>query len=88
MRMTIAWSDNAIALLDKIYEFYATKSKNSAYKLYNRLLNSAEPLRTFPQAGIAEKHYKLICTITDDLIEIHAIWDCRQEDRKLKDMFQ
>lgn len=104
MRMTIAWSDNAIALLDKIYEFYATKSKNSAYKLYNRLLNSAEPLRIFPQAGIVEpllqghdtcfrslvveKHYKLIYTITDDLIEIHAIWDCWQEDWKLKDMFQ
>lgn len=101
--MIIAWSDNAIALLDKIYDFYATKSVSAANKIYNRLLTSAEPLSTFPQAGIiepllkghsecyrslvVEKHYKLIYTITNDLIEIHAIWDCRQEGKKLKDMF-
>lgn len=75
MRMRLKWLPQAIALLDKIYDFYADKSEKAAYKLYNRLLYSAEPLRIFPQAGIVEpllqahdtcfrslvveKHYKL-----------------------------
>lgn len=103
MQMRLKWLPQAIALLDKIYDFYATKSEQAASKLYNRLLDSANPLKIFPQAGIVEpliqeynkcfrslaveKHYKLIYTITDDLIEIHAIWDCRQEENKLKDIF-
>ena len=51
MRIDIAWSDNAIALLDNIYRFYSKKSQTAAIRLYNRLLDSAEPLRIFPQAG-------------------------------------
>lgn len=104
MRKEIAWSNNAITLLDEIYYFYCKKSKSVAIRLYNRLLDSTEPLNTFPQAGplepllsefpenyrslVVEKHYKLIYTISPDLIEIHAIWDCRQDDWKLKDMFR
>lgn len=100
MRIDIAWSDNAIALLDNIYRFYSKKSQTAAIRLYNKLLDSAEPLRVFPQAGpiepllkeydcefrslVAEKHYKLIYTVTDELIEIHAVWDCRQEDGTCK----
>ncbi|WP_289007138.1 hypothetical protein [uncultured Parabacteroides sp.] len=68
MRREIAWSDNAITLLDEIYNFYCKKSKSAAIRLYNRLLDSTEPLKTF--------------------IEIHAIWDCRQDDWKLKEMFR
>lgn len=104
MQREIAWSDNAIALLDEIYDFYCKKSKPAAIRLYNRLLDSTEPLKTFPQAGpsesllsefpddyrslVVEKHYKLIYTISYDLIKIHAIWDCRQDDWKLKEMFR
>lgn len=104
MQREIAWSDNAITLLDEIYHFYCKKSKSAAIRLYNRLLDSTEPLKTFPQAGplepllsefsenyrsfVVEKHYKLIYTISPDLIEIHAIWDCRQDDWKLKEMFR
>ena len=104
MRIDIAWSDNAIALLDNIYRFYSKKSQTAAIRLYNILLDSAEPLRVFPQAGpiepllkeydcefrslVAEKHYKLIYTVTDELIEIHAVWDCRQEGWHLQEMFK
>ena len=45
MRIDIAWSDNAIALLDNIYRFYSKKSQTAAIRLYNKLLDSAEPLR-------------------------------------------
>lgn len=104
MRIDIAWSDNAIALLDNIYRFYSKKSQTAAIRLYNKLLDSAETLRVFPQAGpiepllkeydcefrslVAEKHYKLIYTVTDELIEIHAVWDCRQEGWHLQEMFK
>lgn len=104
MRREIAWSDNAITLLDEIYYFYSKKSKSAAIRLYNKLLAAAEPLNTFPQAGplepllkeypdnfrslVVEKHYKLIYTISPELIEIHAVWDCRQDGWKLKEMFR
>lgn len=76
MRREIAWSDNAIILLDEIYYYYSKKSKPAAIRLYNKLLDAAEPLKNFPQAGplepllreypdnyrslVVEKHYKLI----------------------------
>ena len=62
------------------------------------------PYVIFPQAGpvepllkgydcefrslVVEKHYKLIYTFTDELIEIHAVWDCRQEGWRLQEMFK
>lgn len=102
--MTIKWLPQAIFLLDNIYRFYSRKSQTAAIRLYNKLLDSAEPLRVFPQAGpfeplleeygcgfrtlVVEKHYKLIYTVTDQLIEIHAIWDCRQEEWRMKELFK
>ena len=116
MRIDIAWSDNAIALLDNIYRFYSEKSQTAAIRLYNRLLDSAEPLRVFPQAPpvatgegtmqlqtdesiieelaneyhMSDKQKKIIeiYTFTDELIEIHAVWDCRQEGWRLQEMFK
>lgn len=43
MRREIAWSDNAITLLDDIYNYYSKKSIKTAIRLYNKLLDSAEP---------------------------------------------
>lgn len=106
MQITIKWLPQAIALLDNIYRFYYEKSPNAAIRLNNRILDSAETLRIFPQAGpmepllknyrrdyefrslVVEKHYKLVYTITDKRIEIHAVWDCRQEGWRLQEMFR
>ena len=81
MRIKIKWLPQAIALLDNIYRFYSKKSQTAAIRLYNKLLDSAEPLRVFPQAGpiepllkeydcefrslVVEKHYKLIAARKD-----------------------
>ena len=54
MRIIIKWLPQAITLLDNIYRFYSEKSQTAAIRLYNRLLDSAEPLRIFPQAGPIE----------------------------------
>ena len=51
MRIIIKWLPQSIALLDNIYSFYREKSQTAAIRLYNKLLDSAEPLRVFPQAG-------------------------------------
>ncbi len=56
MRIIIKWLPQAIALLDNIYRFYSEKSQTAAIRLYNRLLDSAEPLRVFPQAGPVEPY--------------------------------
>lgn len=104
MPTRLKWLPQAIALLENIYDYYSKKSERSAVYLYNRILDSANPLLTFPHAGpiepllkeypqsfrslVVEKHYKLIYTVSPDLIEIHAIWDCRQDDWKLKEMFR
>ena len=104
MRIIIKWLQQAMALLDNIYDYYSEKSQTAAIRLYNNILDSAEPLRTFPNAGpveplleeykdgfrsiVAEKHYKLIYTVKEELVEIHAVWDCRQEGWRLKEMFK
>ncbi|MBC8603771.1 type II toxin-antitoxin system RelE/ParE family toxin [Parabacteroides acidifaciens] len=104
MRIIIKWLPQAMALLDNIYDYYSEKSQTAAIRLYNNILDSAEPLRTFPNAGpveplleeykdgfrsiVAEKHYKLIYTVKEELVEIHAVWDCRQEGWRLKEMFK
>lgn len=56
MRIDIAWSDNAIALLDNIYRFYSEKSQTAAIRLYNRLLDSAEPLRVFRKRVLSNRY--------------------------------
>ncbi len=104
MPTRLKWLPQAITLLENIYDYYSKKSECSAVRLYNRIIDSADLLKTFPHAGplepslkdfpqhfhslVVEKHYKLIYTISPDLIEIHAIWDCRQDDWKLKEMFR
>ncbi len=94
MQIKLKWLPRAIALLDDIYEYYSEKSERSAIRIYNKLLDSAEPLKTFPYAGISEplleefpQNFKLIYTISPTQIEIHAIWDCRQDNWRLKEMF-
>jgi plasmid stabilization system protein ParE len=92
MRIIIKWLPQAITLLDNIYRFYSEKSQTAAIRLYNRLLDSAEPLLKGYDCEfrslVVEKHYKLIYTVTDELIEIHAVWDCRQEGWHLQEMFK
>lgn len=86
MPTRLKWLPQAITLLENIYDYYSKKSECSAVRLYNRIIDSADLLKTFPHAGplepslkdfpqnfhsfVVEKHYKLIYTISPDLIEI------------------
>lgn len=104
MQIVLKWLPQAINLLDEIYDFYSEKSIIAAARLYDNLLDSAETLKIFPYAGqkeplleeykgcfrslVVQKHFKLIYTVREELIEVHAVWDCRQEGWRLKEMFK
>jgi plasmid stabilization system protein ParE len=96
----IKWSPNAIRDITRHYSFLALKSKKSAEELYDKLRTAPNILLTSPFAGqieplledmpisfrylVAERRYKLIYTVTDHIVEIHAVWDCRQSEEVLK----
>ena len=99
-QMKLRWMKRAVKHLDTIYDFLAKKNEQAAIKVYNEFLDTADTLLTFPLAGkeedvlkenpknyrslVACKHYKLIYRIEKNIIKIVAVWDCRQNLKKLK----
>lgn len=99
--MRIIWTIQAQEDLEALYRYWLTVNAGYAAQLYNQLIDETEVLRTFPRVGALErllkhcpegyrsllsgKRHKLIYTIEDDDIVIHAVWDCRQDPDTLKD---
>ena len=97
--MRIVWTREALEDLESIYRFWASKNEQYSARLYNSIIDEAEVLRKFPEAGILEgflthrpeqfrpllanKHYKLIYTVDRDDVVIHAVWDCRRNPDEL-----
>ena len=75
-QMKLRWMKRAVKHLDTIYDFLAKKNEQAAIKVYNEFLDTADTLLTFP--------YKLIYRIEKNIIKIVAVWDCRQNPKKLK----
>lgn len=100
MEMKIKWLATAIEDTNNICDFLALKSPSAASDLYDCLLDAADELIIFPEAGqiesfledypecfrylVVKKHYKMIYTIKEDYIEIVDIWDCRRNPSSLK----
>ena len=97
--MTIKWYLKAVGDLDKIYDYYLTKSPRVAATLYNKFLDAVEMLKTQPYAAPVEQmligysedyrslvvgNYKVVYFVKDDLVLIVQIFDCRQNPIKLK----
>lgn len=96
----IKWLPRAVGHIDDHCAFLAEKNERAAYVLYITLVKSADIFLTFPLAGPVEPllsdmplsyrslvvsgHYKLIYTVNENLVEIHAVWDCRQDSSRLK----
>ena len=92
--MQIVWTKEAQEDLENIYRFWASKNEQYSARLYNSLIDEAEVLRRFPKIGVLErflthrpeqfrsllanKYYKLVYTVVNDDIAIHAVWDCRR----------
>lgn len=99
MTIKIQWTTKAIENIEEIYEFYASKNERAAVDLYNTIITATEPLKTFPEMApiepllegylhpyrslVVKKKYKIIYYISNDLIYITAVWDCRRSDNRL-----
>ena len=97
--MTIKWYIAAADDLDKIYDYYVSKSPRVAAALYNKILNDVEILKTQPYIASVEQmlidcpeeyrslvvgNYKVVYFIKDDFVLVVQIFDCRQSPTKLK----
>lgn len=97
--MQIVWTIQAQEDLETIYRFWLFKDAAYAARLYNLLIDEADILLTFPHVGAQErfllhrpeqfrslvvgKYHKLVYTIEERAIVIHAVWDCRQNPETL-----
>ncbi len=52
--MRIVWTREALEDLESIYRFWASKNEQYSARLYNSIIDEAEVLRKFPEAGILE----------------------------------
>lgn len=100
----IKWMPQAVGHIDDHCAFLAEKNERAAYELYLTLIKSADIFFTFPQAGplepsladmldhyrslVVSNHYKLIYIVKERLVEIHAVWDCRQDILRLKHLLE
>jgi hypothetical protein len=86
----IVWSHVANIKLFRILEFYAERNQSTTYskKLYKKFNKELSILLKQPDIGIITEietvrglivdEYILFYEVTDDLIVVHTVWDCRQ----------
>jgi plasmid stabilization system protein ParE len=100
VQIELVWLSKALLQIEEHYNFAAKGSEKAANELIQILFNTADVLKTFPYAGsieplleempisfrslVADKNHKLIYTVTGNIVEIHAVWDCRQSEEVLK----
>lgn len=94
-KLKIIWSHRAEIKLFNILEFYSERNKSRSYakKLYQRLNKELKILLKHPGIGIKTDiesvrgliidDYILFYELLNEVIVIHAIWDCRQNPDNL-----
>lgn len=104
MENIVKWMPIAQLDLDDIYQYYSSKSEQVAVNMWNRILDSAEPLKTFAYLGpveplllgrekeyrslVIEKHYKLIYYVDGRKVTITGVWDTRRNPDFLSRMMK
>ena len=102
MELRVFWTDTARFQLEEIFDYYKDKtSVNVARKLVKQIIyrtiqleqnpNSGqkEPLlsdRKFEYRYLVEGNYKIIYWIEDNYIKVAAVFDCRQNPEKMKNI--
>lgn len=102
--MKILWLEPAIIHMDTIFTFNSDNSIESATDIYNDILERTDILLTFPFAAAIEpilkdlskvyrslvvrKNYKVVYFVESDVIYISAVFDCRQNPEKLKQIIK
>lgn len=96
----IVWLPKARKRVKEIHSYYKEKSKSAANKLKKDIKSSTTPLCDFPQMGTLEpnlvdlhisfrflvvrNNYKIIYYFDNETVYIATVWDCRQDNKKLK----
>jgi len=95
MAKRVIWSRNADRIFIKILEFYIERNGS---KTYSRRLNDEIPsliaiLSKQPFLGIKtdkkdiriliKSHFKIFYQIDNEMLIIHLVWDCRQNQESL-----
>ncbi len=96
----IKWSKKAVADLKKIYIFLLTQVlEEKAFLIIKIIKSSTNILYTFPLSGSVElnlihlkkeyrkiisENYKILYSVNIDFINIHAVFDVRQNPNKMK----
>ncbi|MDR2915743.1 MAG: type II toxin-antitoxin system RelE/ParE family toxin [Tannerella sp.] len=97
--MEVNWSDKARFRVREIFDFYNIKSSRAASKLIEDIADAGNSLSKFPQmaaiepvlsdlpiayrALVVRENYKIIYFVNEN-VNIVTVWDCRQDDKKLK----
>jgi plasmid stabilization system protein ParE len=98
--MKIDWTEKAEERLDEIYAYYSVKSKKVSMEIVREIKSAVDPLIEFPQMAaiepllsdlpksfrslIVRRIYKIIVDDDRDSIKIATVWDCRQDNKKLR----
>jgi len=98
--MKITWLPLAVQNMDDIYDWHAEKSVQAAIKLYNDIYDSIDRLKEQPNMAAIEpilsdlsktyrslvvrSNYKVVYYTVNDIIYISAVWDCRQNPKKMQ----
>ena len=94
----IIWSHKAQIKLTQILQFYIDRNNSNIYsvKLYKQFQKNIKLLQKQPYLGIRTDisdvrslimgEFIIFYEVTEDLIIIHTLWDCRQnpEDLNIK----
>ncbi len=91
----IIWSHKARIKLTQILEFYIKRNNSKTYsiKLFKQFQKNIKLLKKQPNLGIKTDisdvrsliigEFIVFYEITDELIIIHTLWDCRQNPKDL-----
>jgi plasmid stabilization system protein ParE len=92
----IVWSHRARIKLYDILNFYNKRNQSNSYssKLYKRLIKEIILLKKHPDLGINTEietvrgliigDYIIFYQVTETMIIVHNVWDCRQNPEDLK----
>lgn len=95
-RQKIIWSHKAKIKLLQILQFYIERNYSKTYsvKLYKQFQKNIKLLEKQPNLGIKTEipnirsliigEFIVFYEISDELIIIHSLWDCRQNPDDLK----
>jgi len=97
--MKLIFAPEAAEDMENIYRYYAEHNENYAVELYNQIIEEAELLQEFPYIAqkehLLEEYqeeyrslivwhiYKLVYFIENETVNVVAVFDCRQNPRKL-----